>query len=202
MDVAMMSPVSTAQFEALLRHLGPDRDAAGRQYEQLRQRLLTIFTYRHCAHPEDLADETMDRVARRLLEMGERFEGSDPARFVFGVAWNVARESFHRNRDLPLPGGWDMADSSGPADETDDGSREASCLERCLARLADADRRLVLRYFQEEKRAKITERSALARELRISPNALRLRIHRLSQQLRDCVGDCLDEVTPRPMRVR
>jgi len=197
----MVNAVNSAQFEILLRHLGPDRETAGRQYEQLRLRLLTVFKYRHCANPEDLADETMDRVAKKLTELGDRFEGDDPSRFVFGVAWRVAKESFHRRREQQLPGAWDLADSTRHADEEDEKDRDAGCLERCLGKLADADRTLVLKYFQEEKRAKINARSTLARELKISPNALRLRIHRLTLQLRDCVRNCLDDARHRPMRV-
>src|SRR5262245_60780717 len=105
----MVHALGPDQFEALLGRLGPDRETAGREYEQLRHRLVTIFTYRRCPHPEELADETLDRVARKLLEMGTAFEGPDPTRFVFGVAWNVAKESFHSQREVPLPVAWDPA---------------------------------------------------------------------------------------------
>lgn len=198
----MMNAVSTAQFEALLRRLGPDRDMAGLRYEQLRRRLLTVFTYRRCPHPEDLADETLDRAARKLLEIGDRFEGSDPSRFVFGVAWNIARESFQRHREVPLPDEWDLADPTGVEDEDNARSRGESCLERCLRKLADADREMVLGYYQEEKRVKINRRTTLARDLGISANALRLRIHRITLHLRDCVSTCLDASKPRPVQLR
>ena len=199
----MMNALSPDQFEALLRHLGPDREAAGRQYERLRQRLLTVFTYRRCPQPEELADQTLDRVARKLLEMGETFEGSDPSRFVFGVAWNIAKESFHRRRDVPLPDSWDLADTTGRDDDDEEiRSQGERCLEQCLRILADAERDLVLRYYQEEKRAKINQRSTLARALAISPNALRLRIHRITQQLRQCIANCLNASKLRPVRPR
>jgi DNA-directed RNA polymerase specialized sigma24 family protein len=193
----MVHALGPDQFEALLGRLAPDRDAAGREYEQLRQRLITIFTYRRCPHPEDLADETMDRVARKLLEMGPAFEGSDPSRFVFGVAWNVAKESFHGRREVQMSSTLDPAAAPDTDDEIEaNGER---CLDQCLRRLADPERRLVLHYFEEEKRAKIARRSALARDLGISSNALRLRIHRVVQQLRDCVVNCLEASKPRPL---
>jgi DNA-directed RNA polymerase specialized sigma24 family protein len=198
MEVAMMKALGSDQFEALLRHLGPDRETAGRQYEQLRVRLLAVFTYRRCPHPEDLADETMDRVARKLLEIGDRFEGADASRFVFGVAWNIAKESFHRRREVALPDTWDVEDPVKFDPEKEAGDRSEVCLERCLRSLPESDRDLVLRYFQHEKRAKIDQRSSLARELQISPNALRLRIHRTTGQLRSCVRDCLESSNPRP----
>lgn len=193
----MMNVINPDQFEALLSHLGPDREAAGLQYERLRERLLTVFTYRRCPHPEDLADETMDRVARKLLEMGDSFEGPDPSRFVFGVAWNIAKESFHRHRDVALPSTWDMADTTKPDDEEDAWSRGQRCLEECLRSLGQTDRELVLQYYQEEKRAKIDQRSTLARNRGISANALRLRVHRITLQLRQCVANCLEPSRPR-----
>lgn len=185
----MPESLRSEAFEALLRQLGPDREYAGARYEQLRRRLMAVFEYRHCHHSEELADETLDRVARKLQEMDGRFEGDDPARFVFGVAWNVARESFRRPSPAALPESWEQATASP---EADDAQREHDCLERCLQRLDAADRELVLGYHQGERSARIRRRSEIANEQGLSPNALRLRIHRLTARLRECVGRCLD----------
>ena len=89
--VAGLAEIGRA-WEELCRLAGfqPDREAAGARYEQLRRRLLAIFSYRHCPHPEELADETLDRVARKLRELGGEFIGSDPARYVFGVWIGIA----------------------------------------------------------------------------------------------------------------
>ena len=103
----MTHSLNPEQFEVLLKQLSPDRDLAGAKYEQLRRRLVTILTYRGCTHPEEVADETMDRVARRLAEVAPGSEIGDSTRFVFGVAWNVAREWIRRQRTVPLPDGWD-----------------------------------------------------------------------------------------------
>jgi DNA-directed RNA polymerase specialized sigma24 family protein len=174
-------------FEALLQRLGPDREFAGTRYEQLRRRLVTVFEYRRCSHPEELADQTLDRTARRLQEMGSDFVGSDPARFVFGVAWNVARESFRRTSTFPLPDKWEPV--SPVASEAED-ERERACLDRCLEDLEAPDRDLILGYHQGEKSARIRRRSELAHELGMSPNALRLKIHRITGCLRECVVGC------------
>jgi DNA-directed RNA polymerase specialized sigma24 family protein len=187
----MSEPLSPEQFDTLLHRLGPDRELAGTRYEQLRRRLITLFDYRGCPHPEELADETLDRAARRLEEMGTEFVGSDPARFVYGVAWNVARESFRRRSTVSLPERWE---GPGPAEPpgAEDEERERMCLDRCLDRLLPAERRLVLAYFEGERGARIRRRSELATELSLSLNALRLKIHRLNGRLRECVVRCLD----------
>jgi DNA-directed RNA polymerase specialized sigma24 family protein len=194
----MTHPLGAPQFEALLRQLGPDREQAAVRYEELRRRLITVFAYRHCHNPEDLADETLDRVARKLLDNAVSPEGTDPSPFVFGVAWNVARESFRGPRTVVLPERWDPPDPAVPADTVERQEREQECLDRCLRRLAPTDRDLVLKYFRAEKRAKINERSLLARQLQVTLNALRLKIHRITVALRTCVFACVDASGPGP----
>ncbi len=189
----MPQPLRPEQLEALLQRLGPDREVAGTRYEELRRRLVSVFAYRHCDHPEELADETLDRSARKLQELGSAFVGDDPARFVFGVAWNVARESFRRRSTVPLPEAWERRGPPAPDAnaDADEDERERACLDRCLGELTSADRSLVLGYHEEEKSARIRRRSELARELGLSPNGLRLRIHRITGRLRECVVQCV-----------
>jgi DNA-directed RNA polymerase specialized sigma24 family protein len=184
-------PLRAEHFEALLRRLDPDRDLAGLRYEQLRKRLLVVFTCRGCADADELADQTMDRVARRLREQGPDSRDGDLAPFVFGVAWNIARESYRRPHPEPL------ADDDPPApvrptDAAEDKERAQRCLDRCLAQLAEPERALVLSYFDGERQARINRRAMLAREHAMTANALRLRIWRLTATLRVCTRDCLD----------
>lgn len=188
----MPEPLRDEELTALLQRLGPDRELAGTRYEQLRRRLVSIFEYRRCPYPEELADETLDRAARRLEQIGSEFVGSDPARYVYGVAWNVARESFRRRATVPLPERWERLRTTAPPRE-DEEERESACLDRCLDRLAPGERGLVLGYFQGEKGERIERRSALAQELGISSNALRLKIHRLLHRLRECVVLCVEQ---------
>ena len=191
-----MHALSSEQFEALLKQLGPDRDLAGARYEQLRRRLVTILTYRGCANPEEIADETMDRVARRLSESGPSAAIGDPAPFVFGVAWNVAREWIRRQRTVSLPDGWDPADP-GEADVLSQATGLGhDCLDRCLGCLPSQDKDVVLVDHQDEGLAKIRHRATVARQLKISSNALRLRIHRITLRLRECVFHCVDAGKP------
>lgn len=178
-------------FAALLDRLAADRDLAGERYVELCRRLRTVFRYRGCANVDELVDETLDRAGRRLLELGDTYEGSDPARYVFGVGWNVARESFRRRSPEALPEGKELADP-GPADPDETEELRSGCLDRCLGQLAEDDRRVALAYYRDEKRARILQRAALAGELGVSLNALRLKIHRITRQLRECMFLCVD----------
>jgi DNA-directed RNA polymerase specialized sigma24 family protein len=188
-------------FAALLDRLGPERDRAGERYVELARRLRTVFQYRRCPNVDELVDETLDRAGRRLLELGDRYDGSDPTRYVFGVAWNVARESFRRKSAEPLPEGKEIPDAGPETDETEE--LRGVCLDRCLDELPEDDRRLALAYYQGEKGARIRRRAALARELGVSLNALRLKVHRITRHLRTCVFDCVGargDLVPIPVR--
>lgn len=170
-------------FEALLAQLDPDdRDRAARLYEAIRHRLIRVFEWHGCEDPEDLADETIDRVSRRLAE-GVELHASDPYGYFCGVARHVYREVLRqssRQRRALESGGWPPPE---PAPEAD--NRHLECLRWCLKGLNEKERDLVLRYHQGENN--IRNRRTLARELGIQPNALRIRVHRIRRKLEDCV---------------
>src|SRR5436305_1633088 len=70
-------------FDRLLAALGEDRQSAGEKYLEIRSNLLRFFEWRGCPFPEDHADETMNRVAKRLAE-GEEIR--NPSGYCTGVA--------------------------------------------------------------------------------------------------------------------
>lgn len=169
-------------FEALLAQLDPDRERAARLYEEIRRRLVRLFEWRGCEDPEGLADETFDRVSRRLDE-GVELKSSNCYSYFYGVAQFVYKEELRktcRQRQALESGGWPPPQ---PMPEADDPLLE--CLHRCLANLAENERDLVLRYHQGEDN--IRNRQALAHELGIELNALRIRVHRVRCKLKDCV---------------
>jgi hypothetical protein len=110
---------------------------------------------------------------------------------VFGVAWNVARESFREERTVGMPEHWDPADVSPPGNEAEEAERTQRCLDGCLTRLEASDRDLVLAYFREHRRARIEARSTLASARGLSATGLRVKVHRLVGNLRSCVATCL-----------
>ena len=180
--------LTTESFDALLAQLAPDRERAGELYETIRHKLVRLFEWRGCASPEDLADETINRVARRLAE-GIELRSSDPYGYFCGVAHLVYKEVLRRaarehraleSGDWPAP--VSLADDE-PSDERLD------CLRRCLQQLPVDQRDLVLRYHQGENN--IRNRQALADQMGIPMNALRIRVHRVRRKLESCVHGCL-----------
>jgi DNA-directed RNA polymerase specialized sigma24 family protein len=68
-----------------------------------------------------------------------------------------------------------------------------------MERLTLANRDMVLRYYQENKQAKIDHRKKLAEEMGIAVNALRIRAHRIRVSLEQCIDECLTSARPHEM---
>lgn len=174
-------------FETLLARLDPDREQAGQRYEEIRSRLVRLFEWRGCENPEKLADDTFDRVARRLNE-GVAIQSADPFSYFCGVAHLVYKEVLRqRDRERRARESEPPAVAAWPPDPEAD--RRLDCLRTCLQRLPEEQRRLILRYHGGDDR--IQARQDLARELGIELNALRIRAHRVRRELEACVRLCL-----------
>jgi DNA-directed RNA polymerase specialized sigma24 family protein len=69
------------------------------------------------------------------------------------------------------------------------------CLEKCLEKLAPNSRRMIERYYTEDKQAKIDLRKRIAREFGISLSTLRLRALRIREKLQACIEQCMQMET-------
>jgi DNA-directed RNA polymerase specialized sigma24 family protein len=183
--------LSPEAFDALLERLDADRERAGERYEELHLRLVKFFQWRHAAAPDELADETIDRVGRRLLDDATLRPQSWPA-YVHGFARNVLRESWKARTDAPHDEGRVRAADAAAdaAAEGDSKERGLECLDRCLAELPEDSRRLVLEYYAQEG-TQVEHRRQVAEEHGLPLNALRLRVHRIRARLDGCVRGCL-----------
>src|ERR1017187_2452866 len=83
--------------ELFLRLMNPDPRKAEQAYERQKRRLIFYFQHNNLGpEAEDLAQETISRVAKKLLEMGPAAVNDrtdeDLIKFTFGVARIVAKE--------------------------------------------------------------------------------------------------------------
>jgi DNA-directed RNA polymerase specialized sigma24 family protein len=180
--------MTAESLEALLAFLDADRHRAGLQYETIRRRLVRLFEWRGFGNAEDLADETFNRVARRIQE-GTEVRSTDPYGYFCGVAHLLSKEVARRAaRERAALEREEWQPAAVADDEPDDDDRLA-CLRHCLQKLPDDQRQLVLRYHQENDH--IRSRQTLSQDLGIPMNALRIRVHRVRRKLEDCVGQCL-----------
>ena len=156
----------------------------------MRVKLVRYFEWRSCPSAEDLSDETINRVARRIDE-GENIFNlpgyfSTVARLVF-MEWLRERE----RTSVPL----DEIPEISAEQPFEDEQREARlrCLDCCLNKLSVESQSLILKYYHDERRAKIDRRRQLAEALGMPLNALRIRAHRIRIVLEKCVSGCLAE---------
>jgi DNA-directed RNA polymerase specialized sigma24 family protein len=172
-------------FDRLLEWLDSDREKAGQRYEMIRAGLIRIFVSNGLSDAEHYADVAIDRVMKRLPEIGATYVG-DTARYFHGVARNLIREA-RRSKEIAtdvLP--------PRPAFERDR-SETSECLSKCLELLPADKQAFILDYHLYKGQAKATHHREMAVELAISEGALRTRAHHLRVSLEKCVIDCIDQ---------
>jgi DNA-directed RNA polymerase specialized sigma24 family protein len=173
-------------FDQFLSLLDLDRDRAGESYEALRRNLIQLFIWRGCRDPESHADENINRVIRKIDE-GE--EILDVIAYAHGVARRLLLEIFKKQEREQV--GIDELPPliAQPAEQDDETG--VLCLRRCLNRLPEESRQLIVLYYQGEKSAKIENRKRLAEGLRVTLGALRYRAFDLRQRLQGCIERCM-----------
>ena len=189
--------ITSTAFQRLLIWLDKGKDSDGQNYLTMRQRLVAYFDRKSCLTPDDLADETLNRVARRLEEEGN-IEGDAPTRYCYIVARFVFMEYLRgaRKEEVPLDdilrrrANNDFAVSES-IDEIKVKEEMLNCLEQCTGKLESASRDVIIRYYFGEERVKIENRRALAESLGVSINALSIRACRIRDKLETCVEQCV-----------
>jgi len=173
-------------FDKLLVSLGDDRDSGAQKYLEIRGNLIRFFEWRGCPFPEDHADETINRMAKRVAE-GE--EILNPAGYAMGVARLLVLEIL-KGRQREQTALNEMTTNTEAYAEETEGEGRIECLRQCLDGLSSDNRQLILEYYQGEKGDKIRNRKKLLERLGIPVNTLRMRALRLRERLQVCVEDC------------
>jgi hypothetical protein len=181
--------LSREGFEEFLAYLDPNRERAGQKYEQIRRTLITFFRCRGCLSPEESADETIDRVIRRMVDT--RIE--DVMSFTRGVARHVLAESHRSIREVPLLNEAPRLLGLELLQEEDgqDVDRRMGCLVASLRTLDADDRELILQWYRHDKSEKIRNRRKLAAARGVSAETLRVQVHRVRKQIHQLVQKCL-----------
>ncbi|MFN2482181.1 MAG: RNA polymerase sigma factor [Pyrinomonadaceae bacterium] len=178
-------------FERFLASLDGDRERAGEKYEIARRKLVKFFAWHGSHAPEEHADETINRVARKISE-GEKIESLNA--YLLGVARLLLKEVFkQRLRARAALDQLPTSETTEPgAEEEDDNARRTlrECLRACLQKLAPESRALIADYYEHDRASRIRRRKEIAAGLGIPLNALRIRAHRVRAGLEACVRAC------------
>lgn len=170
--------LSSDALEGLLLALSEDRNEAGRKYELLRSKLISLFAWWRDETPEESADESLNRLARRLLQ-GEPVEKIDS--YALGIARMLLKETARRRERRAAA----LREIQILRPDEDATWETSEALESCLAELSQSSRNLIARYYG-------ADRATLARDLGLSMNALRTRALRIRRRLFQSVTERLD----------
>ncbi len=186
-------------FKRLLAQFDPDAEVAAEKYELMRAEILKLFECRGCASPLDLADETINRVARRIAE-GQQIPRESIRAYFYGVARNLMREHL-RNPEREWTSIETLPPSDHPAEDPEQTQserlerysleRRLECLESCVEKLPTNMRDLAISYYKGREKTRIENRRRMAISLGVPLNTLRIRLHRIRERLEKCLFDCL-----------
>ena len=173
--------------QLLIAFGGGDRESGSQKYLEVRTNLTRFFEWRGCSFPDDHADETFNRIARKVQE-GE--EILNPGGYAMGVARLLVLEIM-KSRQREQSALNEIGQAGEPIVDSEDGEDRLDCLRDCLQTLSTDNRELILQYYQGEKSEKIQNRKILIDRLGISVNTLRMRTLRLRDRLQGCVEQCM-----------
>lgn len=192
--------ITPSAFHQLLNWLDEGVNSDGQSYLETRRRLVIFFDRKNCPAPDELADETLNRVARRLEEEG-KIESDAPAKYCYVTARFVFME-YLRAKDktsvpldsvLQLPQVNKLAVTEAETEERNLKEKRLNCLEQCVGKLETGNREIILSYYFGAEKIKIENRRALSEKLGISANALSIRACRIRDKLETCVRKCVAE---------
>ncbi len=187
-------------FRRFLAFLDNGIESNGGSYIEMQRRLSGYFARKGCVAPEELADETLNRVSRRLDEEGS-IDIDTPAhycyitaRFVFLEQVRAAGKSNVPVDEARLTIDRQAQQSTSGTDELEKKEKMLECLDECTSKLETRNRDLILGYYFGNERVKIRNRASMAEKLGVSINALSIRACRIRRTLESCVGKCAEEV--------
>jgi DNA-directed RNA polymerase specialized sigma24 family protein len=185
--------IDTDAFQRLLDWFDAGKNSQGQRYLEIRGRLVSFFDRKNSLNPDDLADETLNRVSRRLTE--EKIESETPEKFCYITAKFVFLESLraNHNRNIPID---EITENTLVTKDLDDKlakEKMLDCLEHCTENLDYANREIIVGYYYGEERIKIANRKNLATKLGFSINALSIRACRIREKLHICVVKCAEK---------
>ena len=187
-------------FQFFLHWLDEGVDSAGEKYLEMHRRLVAYFDRKNCPTPDELADETLARVAQKLQEKGQITDLA-PAHYCYITAKFVFLENVRHSKQSPVAlddvsiSGRPFAPVVKPVPDARglDQEQLLACLDGCLKKLSSVDNELILEYYVGEKQEKIQRRREIGARLGLSANALTIRACRIRAKVEQCVKACCRE---------
>jgi DNA-directed RNA polymerase specialized sigma24 family protein len=187
--------VQKESLKQLLSLLHPDEAQAAVEYQNLHQRLARFFDWNNAQDPAALADEALDRLARRATDPAAREGVKNLSAFALGIARHLLQEESRRQQKMvDISRHWQVIESARTREPETEALDEA--LQHCLAAMRPERRRLIEAYYSYSESEKIKTHQQLAEAEGLSLNALRNRALRTRQELEICIRRRLGEKLP------
>lgn len=178
----------TTDFDKFLTYLAPDRDEAAKRYENIRRSLIRYFISRRANDPELCADMVLE-VLQRKIAAGEELQNAE--RYGFAVASKVRFKDWEQGQKMVELTGNLISESAQPSLETiEEENASEKCMTACLKNFPAKDRDLVVQYYLGEKHDK-ERRGGLAKREGLTAGNLKVKVHRLTKKLKECLAECL-----------
>ena len=158
---------------SLLSILGSaDSLVTDESFDELRQQLVRFLEWQQCPEPEEAAQAVLT-CGLTGIAGGEDLSKAGVRRYFFETARNLMRHGW-TSRTVPFSNLADGESKASSSEPEQDGP--VWSLDQRLSRLSVAERRLIVRYYTED-------RVALCRELNVSAESLRIRVHRIRRKI-------------------
>src|SRR6266511_4524774 len=147
--------LTPSALDRLLTWLDEGRNSEGQRYLEMRRRLASYFDRKNCSTPDELADETLNRVARRLQD-DAAIESEIPAKYCYIVARFVFLEylRLRQKSEVPLDPAMSRSVTGGltplAREQIEIREKLLTCLESCNEKLEAINRDLIIRYYSGE----------------------------------------------------
>lgn len=177
---------SNDSFEDVLKKLEPTAQTIQEAYKQCRSKMVKFFQWRFCEDSVALADETIARFVEQHSS-GTQVAPDKLYSYLYAIALHVFYEFLRKKKKADkikdkIKELWQL-----PALGSD---KRWECHKHCLERLESDKEDLLGRYYLTNE-----EPEDIAIDMGITVGTLRLRIHRVKQELRSCCEDCLKDKT-------
>jgi DNA-directed RNA polymerase specialized sigma24 family protein len=182
-------------FKELLNLLHPDEAQAAVEYQNLHQRLARFFDWNNVQDPMALADEALDRLAKRAAEPDSNEGVHNVSAFALGIARHLLQEEARRQLKMAeISRHWRAMESARTQEPETEALEDA--LQQCLGKMQPERRRLIQAYYSYSSNEKIKMHQQLAEAEGLSLNALRNRALRARQELEACIRKQLGKKIP------
>jgi DNA-directed RNA polymerase specialized sigma24 family protein len=187
--------VQKETLKELLNLLHPDEAKAAVEYHNLHQRLTRFFDWNNAQDPMALADEAIDRLAKRATDQDKNDNVQHISAFALGIARHMLQEEGRRQlKMVEISRHWQAMESARIQETEAEVMDDA--LQQCLAKMRPERRRLIEAYYNSSGAEKIKKHQQLADSEGLSLNALRNRALRARQELEACIRKQIGGNTP------